>query len=299
MKLVKDKRSILADFSLVLVAIIWGSGFIFMKNTLEYLDPVHIISLRFIISFIVMALIFFKKLKTISLRDLKAGAIIGLFLFAAFLSQTVGLQYTTVSNQAFITASNVVLVPYLYWFISKNKPKTSEIMAVILCFIGIGILSIEKGFNIGLGDGLTMICAVFFACHIVSIGLYSKKHDPIVLIIIQFGVAGILCLLTAFIMKTPFKPMTEEVTFSILYMSLVGTILAFGIQNIAQKYTSSTHAALILSTESVFGSLFAIFLLGEKLTIKLIIGSLLVLISIIIAEAPTRETKLNKKHLNL
>lgn len=288
MNLVKNKKSIYADLSLVLVAIIWGSGFIFMKNTLDYLSPLHILSLRFTISFLVMALIFFKKVKTIKLQDIKAGAIIGLFLFIAFVSQTVGLQYTTVSNQAFITASNVVLVPFLYWIISKNRPKKYEIIAVILCFIGIGILSIEKGFTIGLGDGLTMICAIFFACHIVSVGIFARDHDPIVLTIVQFGVAGVLCLITALIMKTPFKPMTKEITFSILYMSLVGTILAFGIQNIAQKYTSSTHTALILSTESVFGSLFAIFLLDELLTLKLVIGSILVLVSVIIAETPTK-----------
>ena len=288
MNTVKDKKIILADFSLLLVAIIWGSGFIFMKNTLDFLDPIYIISLRFTISFLVMGALFFKKLIKINIKDLRAGAIIGLFLFIAFLSQSVGLQYTTVSNQAFITASNVVLVPFLYWFISKKKPRKYEVIAVILCFIGIGVLSVESGFKVGLGDALTMICAIFFAFHIVSIGVFSKKHDPVVMVIVQFGVAAMLSLAVAFIMNTPFNPMTSETTFSILYMSLVATLLAFGMQNIAQKYTSSTHAALILSTESVFGSLFAIFLLGDNLTLKLIIGSLLVLISIVIAETKTK-----------
>lgn len=284
MDLIKSKKIILADLSLVLVAIIWGSGFIFMKKTLNYLHPIHINSLRFIISFLGMGAIFFKRLIKINTKDLKSGAIIGLFLFLAFSSQSIGLQYTTVSNQAFITASNVVLVPFLYWFISKNKPKKYEFIAVIICFIGIGILSVEKGFTIGLGDGLTMMCAIFFACHIVSIGIFSRKHDPIILTIVQFGVAGLLSLLTSYIMKTPFNPLSKETTFSILYLSLAGTILAFGIQNMAQKYTSSTHAALILSTESVFGSLFAILLLNETLTIKLVIGSIMVLFSILIAE---------------
>lgn len=283
-----NKKSIYADLSLVLVAIIWGSGFIFMKNTLEYIGPVHIIALRFTISSLVLSLIFIKKLKTTNLSDVYAGSIIGLVLFIAFITQTIGLQYTTVSNQAFITSSNVVLVPFLYWFISKNKPGIFEILAVIICFIGIGILSIEKNFTIGIGDFLTMLCAVFFAFHIVFIGIFAEKHDPIILTIIQFAVVGVLSLMVSVIMKTPLNPLNKEIIFSIVYLSIVGTIVAFGIQNIAQKYTSSTHAAIILSMESVFGSIFAIIILKEVLTIKLLIGSLLVLASVIIAE-----TKLN------
>ncbi len=284
----KKKKSIYGDLALVLVAIIWGSGFIFMKNTLKYLSPIHIIALRFNISAIVMGLIFIKRLKTIKVSDIKAGSLIGLFLFIAFLTQTIGLKYTTVSNQAFITASNVVLVPFIYWFMSKNRPSGIEIFATFLCFIGIGILSVGKNFSIGLGDGLTMVCAVFFACHIASIDIFSKKHDPIVLTILQFAVAGLLSIAFVVIIGGPLNNMNKEVIFSIMYLSIVSTILAFGIQNVAQKYTSSTHAAIILSMESVFGSIFAIFFLKEGLTLKLIIGSVIVILSVIIAE-----TKLN------
>lgn len=283
-----DRKSIYADLSLGLVAIIWGSSFIFMKNTLDYIGPVHIIALRFTIAPIILSLIFFKKLKTIKVADLYAGSIIGLVLFIAFITQTIGLQYTTVSNQAFITTSNVVIVPFLYWFISKNKPGIFEIIAVILCFIGIGVLSIEKNFTVGAGDLLTMVCAVFYAFHIVSVGIYAEKHDPIILTIVQFAVVGILSIIVSLIMKTPLNPLNKEVVFSIIYLTIIGTIVAFGIQNIAQKYTSSTHAALILSTESVFGSIFGIIILKEILTLKLFIGAILVFSSVIIAE-----TKLN------
>lgn len=279
-----NRKTIFADLSLILVAIIWGSGFIFMKNVLDYISPIHILALRFTISTVVMSVIFFKKVKAIKMPDIKAGSLIGVFLFIAFIAQTIGLQYTTVSNQAFITASNVVLVPFLYWFVSKNKPGVVEIIAVLLCFVGIGILSLDANFSIGLGDGFTMLCAVFFACHIVSIGLFSKQYDPITLTIIQFAVASILSIAGVLIMKTPLNNLTKEVIYPIIYLSLVSTILAFGIQNVAQKYTSSTHAAIILSMESVFGSIFAILFLKEFITMKLILGSIIVLASVILAE---------------
>lgn len=286
------KKSLLADLSLLLVAIIWGSGFIVIKNALDFMDPIYMLVLRFTLSSILMAMVFFKRLKTINKEDLKAGTIIGIFLFIAFVTQTVGLQFTTVSKQAFITASNVVMVPFIIWYINKKRPDIFEIIAAILCFIGIGVLSLEGSLIIGLGDGLTLICAVFFACHIVSVGYYSKKHDPIVLTILQFAVAAILSFLTALVLKIEFAPITREIGLSILYMAVFSTILAFGIQNVAQKYTSSTHAAIILSTESVFGSLFSVWLLSEKFTIRLFIGCILIFIAVITAE--TKWSFLNK-----
>ncbi|MEW8974159.1 MAG: DMT family transporter [Tissierellaceae bacterium] len=145
-------------------------------------------------------------------------------------------------------------------------------------------MSLEGSLSINLGDKLTLICAVFFALHIISIGIHSKNHDPIILSIIQFGVVAILSLLTGLIFKVEFVPMTREISMPILYLAIVNTIIAFGIQNIAQKYTTSTHAAIILSLESVFGSFFSILLLGEKFTIRLFLGCVIIFLAVITAE---------------
>lgn len=284
MKSLTKKRSLYADLSLLLVAIIWGSGFIVIKKALSYIHPIYILVIRFSISAVLMGLIFWKRLKKMNKEDLKAGTLIGLFLFMAFLTQTIGLKYTTVSKQAFITGSNVVIVPFLYWAITRKRPDNYEFIAAILCFMGVSMLSFEGSLSIGLGEGLTMICALFFACHIVSIGNYTKEHDPIVLTIIQFAAAAVFSLIVALIFKIELGQMTKSVGLSMLYLAVVSTLIAFGIQNVAQKYTSSTHAAIILSMESVFGSLFSVLLLGELFTFKLFLGSLIVLISIITAE---------------
>lgn len=284
MELTKRKKALIADLSLFLVAIIWGSGFIVNKNALDFMDPIYILILRFSLATIILGIISYKKVMTISKGDILAGSIIGVFLFLAFLAQTVGLQYTSVSKSAFITASNVVMVPFILWFVSKKRLALYEIIAALLCFTGIGVLSLEGSFVIGLGDGLTFLCGIFFAMHIISVGLYSQKHDPILLTIIQFGLAAILSILAAFIFKVEFSPITTDMTFSMLYLVIANTLLAFGIQNIAQKYTTSSHAALILSLESVFGSIFSVLLLGEKITLKLIIGSFIILIAVLLAE---------------
>lgn len=290
-----NKRTLLADLSLLIVAIIWGSGFIVIKNALDYMNPIYMLVLRFTLSSVLMIIIFFKKFKTINKEDIRAGSIIGLFMFSAFIAQTIGLQYTTVSKQAFITASNVVMVPFIVWYFNKRRPDIYEILAAILCFLGISILSLEGSLVMGLGDGLTLICAVFFACHIVSIGYYSKQHDPIKLTIIQFSLSAILSILTALILKVEFVSITRDMGMSILYMAVFSTIIAFGVQNVAQKYTTSTHAAIILSLESVFGSLFSVLLLSEKFTIRLFLGCIIIFIAVITAE--TKWNFIRKKKL--
>lgn len=284
MKVLAKKKSLYADLSLLLVAIIWGSSFVVIKNALDYINPVYILVLRFALSSVLMAFVFWKRFREINKEDIKAGAIIGFFLFLAFLTQTIGLKYTTVSKQAFITASYVVIVPFFYWGITKKKPDIYEFMAAILCLIGVGLLSLEESFSINLGDGLTMVCAVFFALHIISIEYFAKDHDPIILTIVQFAVAAILSFIVVLIFNIKLGSFGKEVGFSILYVAVVSTLIAFGIQNVAQKYTSSTHTAIILSMESVFGSIFSVLLLGDKFTVKLFLGCLIVLISILTAE---------------
>ncbi|NBI05896.1 DMT family transporter [Senegalia massiliensis] len=287
------KKSLYADMALVLVAIIWGSGFVVTKNGLEDMTPLFMNAMRFIIASILMSIVFFKKLKTVNKSDIIAGAIIGSFLFSAFAAQTVGLQFTTASKQAFLTATNVVMVPFLFWFISKRKPHNLEILATFITLLGIGFLTLEGGVALNSGDLLTLLCALLFAGHIISIGHFSKKHDPIVLTILQFIFAAIFSIILA----VPLEPINLQVSgqgwFTVIYLGGMSTLVAFLIQNIAQKYTTSTHTAIILSLEAVFGTLFSILLLGELFTIKMVIGSGIIFMGIITAE--TKWNFLRKK----
>lgn len=278
------KRSLYADLSLLLVAIIWGSGFVVTKNALNHITPFYLLAYRFGISFVLMGLVFFKRLKKSTIEDWKAGLLIGIFLFGGFATQTVGLNYTTAGKQAFITATNVVMVPFIYWAISKKKPDIYDVVAVFLCFTGIGILSFESNLRIGYGEFLTFICAIFFALHIASIGYFSKKHDPVLLSIIQIFVAGIFSVISAILFEPKGMAIGSETLFGVFYLGLFSTLIAFLVQNVAQKYTSSTHAAIILSMEAVFGGLLSLIFLKEKFTIRFLIGCLSILVSIITTE---------------
>ena len=288
------KKSLYADLSLLLVAIIWGSGFVVTKNALDHMGPYYLLALRFSFATILFTLVFFKRIKNANIKDIKSGIIVGIFLFGGFATQTVGLNYTTAGKQAFITATNVVMVPFIYWALSKKKPDNYDISGAILCFVGIGVLSLDGGTTINYGDFLTLICAVFFALHISSVGHFAKDSDALVLTVVQFATAAVLSIICLLIFEPGAIKIHQETIFPILYLGIISTLIAFLIQNVAQKYTTSTHTAIILSLESVFGSLLSLIFLKEPFTFRFLIGCMAILISVIISETKLKFLKPQK-----
>lgn len=278
------KKVLYADLGLLLVALLWGGGFLFTKQGLDYLTPLWLMTIRFMGATLVMGLVFFKNLKAIKVKDIKAGSIIGIFLFIAFATQTIGLQYTSISNQAFLTATNVVFVPFIIWGLHKKAPDKFAFIGAGLATIGIGLITLKEGFSLNAGDLWTLACAVFFAGHIVSIGYFAKDSDPIGLTIVQFAFTGIVSLLVAILFEPIPTVMGPGATTAILYMVLGSTLLAFLLQNVCQKYTPATHASLILSLESVFGTLIAVIFAGEIFNFQMALGCITVFIAILAIE---------------
>ena len=278
------KQVLFADLGLLLVALLWGAGFLFTKRGLDYITPLWMMSMRFVGATIIMSIVFYKNFRKISKSDLKAGLIIGIFLYIAFATQTIGLQYTSISNQAFLTATNVVFVPFLVWVVYKKAPDKFAFIGAALATVGIGLITLKEGLHLNVGDMWTLACAVFFAGHIVSIGFFAKDKDPIALTIVQFAVAAVLSLVSALMMEPLPAKIGSEAMLSVGYMVLASTLLAFLLQNICQKYTPSTHASLILSLESVFGTLVAVIFDGEMFNLQMAFGCITVFAAILLIE---------------
>jgi drug/metabolite transporter (DMT)-like permease len=285
MKKIDRKKSIIADFSLLLCAMIWGIGFVATDIALkEGITPYYTMTMRFTIAFILLSIVFWKKIKNITIKDIKGGSIVGIVLCLAFAAQTIGLQYTTPGKQSFLTGTYVVMVPFLYWAINKKRPDMYSIAATFLCLVGTGLLTVNSGFSIAKGDSLTLLCAVFFAAHIVLIGFYTESIDPVILTILQMAVAAVCSFIAALAFETMPTNISTKGILAAVYLGTFSTMIAYIIQNVAQKYTHSTHAALILCLETVFGSTFSAILLGEKFTFKMIIGCIVIFMGIITAE---------------
>lgn len=291
----ENKKVLYADLALVLVAIIWGSGFVVTKNALNLITPFYLTFYRFSIATMVLGIFTYKKLLKASKEDIKAGIIIGVFLFGGFAFQTIGLQYIGAGKQAFITATYVVMVPFIYWAISKKKPVKIEVFAAFLCLIGIGVLSLEKDLSLGYGEILTLICAVMFALHVSSTGYFAAKSDPFVISVIQFGTTAILSLFSALLFEGRNIVIESGALIPILYLAIFSSMLAFLIQTIAQRHTSSTHTAIILSSEALFGTILGVLILSEPVTVKIVLGSLIILIAIITSETKLKFLGYNRK----
>lgn len=281
----KNHNSILADVALLLVAIIWGSGFTATQVSLDSgFLPFTTMTIRFGIAAILMSVIFIKKLKKINKKDVIAGSVVGFFLFTAFASQTIGLQFTTPSKNAFLTATNVILVPFIYWFMSKKKPDIYSVIAAFICVFGIAFISLEKDLTLGIGDSLSLLCALLFAFHISSTGFYSHKVDTTVLSVTQMWFASILSFIGAFFTEPFPNSVPVNGVLSVIYIGVFGTMIAFFIQTTAQKYTTPTKTAIILSTEALFGTIFSVIILKEIITVKMIVGGISIFLAIITAE---------------
>ncbi len=278
----------LADASLVLVALFWGGGFVVIKDALDDITPLYMMAIRFVFAFVLMGLVFHRYLREMNRRDLRAGLLIGVFLFAAFAIQTIALQYTTAGKQAFLTAVYVVMTPFLYWAVTRKAPDRYSLAGAFLAFFGIGFLTLQESMSIGIGDGLTLVAAFFFAAHIVAVGYFAPSGNVVVLSIVQTGMAAAIFVVAAFFFEPMPATITTKAWISIAYQVIFSTMAAIMIQNIAQKFTTSTHAAIAMSLEAVFGVLLALIFLGESLTFRIVVGCILIFIAII-----TTETKLD------
>ncbi|MEW6622060.1 MAG: DMT family transporter [Bacillota bacterium] len=283
---IAKNKNYIADAGLLLTAIMWGGGFAVTKNALDHITPLMMMAIRFVLAFIILAMVFRKRLITISKKDLWGGCIIGVFLFLGFSSQTIGLVYTTASKNAFITGTNVVIVPFLVMAVTKKFPGWHAMIAAVMTVVGLSFLTIEDGVlsTINIGDWLTLACAFFYACQVVTIGMLAPRGDAIALSVVQIGACALLCLIAGLIFEPIPVGMSTQAWGAIAYLVMLSTILCFVIQNVAQKYTPSSHAALILSLEGVFGAFFAFIFLGELFTRQMLLGCALIFVAVIISE---------------
>ena len=255
-----------AALLLLLVTAIWGSAFVFTKNAIAEVGPLYFLFYRFLIATLLIAAIAGRRLKLISRDMLKKGFITGIALAGGYATQTIGLQYTTVSNSAFITGSYVVLVPFAGWFFSRAI-RGRQVAFGFAALVGLALFSLNEQFRLNAGDIWTLACAAIYACHFVLLGRYTRGLDSLLLTLLQLVAATVLFGLTALLLEAPPAPgaFGGEIWFALLYCAVLASALAFFIQTAAQKILSPTQASLIFTTEALFGAFFGWLLLGEKL----------------------------------
>lgn len=281
-----------ANLMLVVVTIIWGGGFLATSGALQQISPFYIMMIRFLGAAVIPVCICWKKLFKMEGRDVRNGLLAGALLFGAFAFQTFGLKYSSPSKNAFLTATNVVFVPYLLWFILRRRPNKKEIIASIMCIIGIGLLTLKQdSMMLTIGDVLSLICAVFFALHIISLERFCAHTDAMCMTALQMISAGIISTVCALLFEKPPTALHMDSILNVLYLIFVSTLLAYLLQTFAQKYTTANSASLILSMEALFASIFSFIFLHEVMSVLMICGACFIFMSIIFVEYKPKKIK--------
>ncbi len=281
----KRRPATLGKLLILLATIIWGSSFVVLKNTLDTIPTEFLLGFRFFLAAVLLSAVFYQMWREFNLSYLRRGLLLGLLLFGAYYSQTLGLTDTTPGKNAFLTATYCAIVPFLYWAGDKLRPDRYNISAALLCLLGIGMVAITSGFSMRLGDSLTLVGAMFYAAHIVALAKFTRGHNPLLLTTVQFFTCGIInWILQLFVVKQPVPELTAANISALLYLTILCSAVALTFQSYGQKYTEPATAAILLSLESVFGVIFSIIFYHEAITLRMYCGFGLIFLAVIISE---------------
>jgi len=281
------KSTKLAIISLIFITAIWGWSFIIVKQTVAQMPVMDFLALRFAVAAIIMVIIRPRAFSTIKKPELKYGFVLGIFLGLAYITQTYALVYASATVVGFITGLYIVITPFLAWLWIKQKITGNVWMAVILAVIGLILISFN-GLGFGMGEFLTVLCALCLTWYTVGLGKWSPKYDSLSLTIVQMFTMAVILLLVA-VPGGIVIPTDPEVWFVIIITGIFATSLAFFIQTWAQSILTPTHAAVILTLEPLFAGLFGVLIGHDPLTWRIILGAVFMLTAMYIVQLKSQE----------
>lgn len=292
----KNRMGLWGRLALLTTAVIWGSSFVILKNAIDGLGVMWVLAMRFTISAVLLLALAGKRLRSMSRASVRGSVLIGVCLAAAYIVQTYGLKYTTPGKNAFLTTTYCVMVPFLAWLVYKRKPGLHNVAAAVLCVAGIGFVALDAGFGeVNTGDVLTIFSGVFYALQIILMEQYISGCDSLSVSAVEFSTAAVICLVGTFAFEgTPVMPANGQI-FAVLYLAVMCTALCFFLQAWGMKYTPSSTAAMIMTLEAVFGTIFSVILYHEQVTPRLLAGFALIFVAVVLSETGTELLKKLRK----
>ncbi|MCK4572934.1 MAG: EamA family transporter [candidate division Zixibacteria bacterium] len=275
-------KRVLADMGLFYSAAIWGSTFFIVKAVLNDIDPVILVGYRFMLAGLILLVYVLYSGRSLT-KNLGRATFLGALIWLLYIPQTIGLKYTTASNSGFITGLFVAFVPFFLRVIFRRRPTRAEVLASAVSLVGLWILTGGMK-DVNIGDMLTLIAAMTYALHVLYSDKFMKERvDPYVISCQQFLVVGVLSLLTGLLFDLPFGVKSTAAIWTVLFLALFPTLLAFLIQMLAQRITAPMKVSLIFALEPVFAALFAWTLGGEQFVTHRALGGLLIFAALVIS----------------
>jgi drug/metabolite transporter (DMT)-like permease len=284
-------RTLKAHILLVLVTLIWGTTFVMVKQALVFASPLLFNAVRMLLATTFLAVIYRNHLSRMTGPALRAGVLVGFFLFLGYAFQTTGLRLTTPSKSAFLTGVSTVLVPLMLVAIWRAHINPWRAAGILTAFVGLFFMTIPAGrsaiadfANVNLGDVLTILCALSFTFHIIFLGHATQRFPFEQIAVLQVGVAALLTAIAAPLLEHPHFQPSGPLIIALIVTAMFGTAVAFTVQAWAQQFTPATHAALIFTLEPVFAWITSFVVLKERLGGRAGAGALLILIGVLVSE---------------
>ena len=286
----KSKKAVSVGM-LVAAGIVWGASFVIVKDAMDYISPLWQLALRLLIACILMLLIFHKRLTQIKRRAMFQGIWLGVLFFLALMFQNLGCKETTASKCSFLTVSYVAFVPILELLILKKRLTRRKLLSVVICLCGMALLTLNGSFSVEKGDLLVIVCGLLYAFHILYIDYCSTTMEAVDMHLLQIITATVLSFLAAIIFE-PIPVVTNvHCWMGLIYCGIFEIVLGFFFQLKGQQNTSPTLAGILVSMESVYGSIFAAIFLRESFTLRMIAGCLAIFLAAVVEgqESPAKK----------
>lgn len=284
------KTQLKADLMLILVTLCWGVSYYLMDICLNEMGALNLNAFRFLTAFVVAALIAFPRIKNVNRETLKYSLFVAMSLVFVYIGATFGVKYTSLSNSGFLCALTVVFTPVLAFFVKKQKPDRKLCIVVMMCLVGIALMTLNEQLRMASGDILCLMCAFAYAVDllITETAVAKDDVDAFQLGVFQLGFTGIFMLILSFIFEEPVFPASGACWGSALFLAVFCTGVAFIVQAVAQQYTTASHVGVIFTLEPVFSGIVAFIFAGEILLPRAYVGAALMLAGLLLMEVDVK-----------
>ena len=286
------KKTTLAKLALFLTAALWGSTFTISKLAAEAFSASFIIASRFLVASLALLIAAYPQRKQLDKKYIKDGFWLGLTLFASYLLQVQGLTLdTSPGKSAFLCTTYCVMVPFIYWLVTKERPKLHHILCVFICLTGVGILSLSGGWGMSAGDILTVLSGLPCAVNMVISSIVSKNRNVLLLTTVELWVVTILAWIFVFIGREMPAVFPVKAVGGIVFLALFATALCMFLQGYGLKYAEPAIGGMIISLESVFGVIFSIIIYKEQVTLRMTAGFIVIFLAILLSQWSGKKTE--------
>lgn len=279
------KQSTVAKLALLLTALLWGSTFTIGKIAAQAFSASFIIALRFSVASLVLLVAAYPQRGQLDRKYWVDGFWMGVTLFLSYLLQVGGLALdTSPGKSAFLCTTYSVMVPFLHWFVTKQRPQLHHLVCVFLCLFGVGILSLSGGWGMSMGDVLTVLSGVPCAINIVISAIVCKKRNVLLLTTIELWVVAAFAWLFVIVGNEVPSAFPMNAVGGIVYLGLFATALCLFMQSYGLKYAEPAIGGMLLSLESVFGVVFSVIIYHEQITLRMSMGFAVIFVAIVLSQ---------------